>query len=118
MKKLLLAGTVALLMPFTTTLYAANIANMANTINTSTATSNTAGTTDTAKPDLDAIGLRFEKRAEMDAKEELKRLVQVNELKKDLAASRGTQPNDTQANNSNNSSSLSERIKRAMNATK
>ncbi|MCW5212028.1 hypothetical protein VU04_03870 [Desulfobulbus sp. TB] len=108
MKKLLLAGTVALLMPFTTTLYAANIANTVNMINTT-------GTTDTAKPDLDEIGRRFEKKAEMEAKEELKRLVQENELKKDLAASRGTQPNDTQTNNSD---SLSERIKRAMNTTK
>ena len=74
MKKLLLAATIALLMPFTTTLYAA----------------------DAPQSNVEKMGLEFEKKAEEDAKNELKRLVQDEALKKDLAAARGDQ-GDNQA---------------------
>ncbi|MCI5126185.1 MAG: hypothetical protein D3925_17350 [Candidatus Electrothrix sp. AR5] len=70
MKKLFLTAIIALLMPFITTLYAAGPPNQA---------------------DLEKMALEFEKKAEEDAKNELKRLVQNEALKKDLAAARGSQ---------------------------
>ena len=76
MKRLLLAATIALLMPFTTTLYAAD--------------------TPQSNVDLEKMGLEFEKKAEEDAKNELKGLVKDEALKKDLAAARGSQ-GDNQA---------------------
>ena len=76
MKKLLLAATIALLMPFTATLYAAD--------------------TSPNNIDLEKMGLEFEKKAEEDAKNELKRLVHDDTLKKDLATARGSQ-GDNQA---------------------
>ncbi|MCI5139748.1 MAG: hypothetical protein D3922_15365, partial [Candidatus Electrothrix sp. AR1] len=80
MKKLFLAAplavTFALLMSFTATLQAADTPN--NNV------------------DLDKMALEFEKRAEEDAKNELKRLVNDDTLKKDLAAARGSQ-GDNQA---------------------
>jgi len=80
MKKLFLAApfavTLALLMPFTATLHAAD--------------------TPQSNGDLEKMALEFEKRAEEDAKNELKRMVKDEALKKDLAAARGSQ-GDNQA---------------------
>jgi hypothetical protein len=75
MKKLFLAATIALIMPFTTTLYAAGPPNQA---------------------DLEKMALEFEKKAEEDSKNELKELVMDEVLKKELAAARGSQ-GDNQA---------------------
>ena len=76
MKKLLLAATIALLMPFTTALYAADAPQ--------------------SGVDLEKMALEFEKKAEKDSKDELKGLVHDEALKKDLAAARGSQ-GDNQA---------------------
>ncbi len=76
MKKLLLAATIALLMPFTATLHAADIPK--NSV------------------DLEKMALEFEKKAEEDSKNELKGMVKEEALKKDLAAARGSQ-GDNQA---------------------
>ena len=77
MKKLFFAATVSLLMPFTAVLHAADIPQN--------------------NAEVEKMALEFEKRAEEDSKNELKRLVQDEALKKDLATARGQQES-TQGN--------------------
>ncbi|WP_339137704.1 MAG: hypothetical protein WGN25_06285 [Candidatus Electrothrix sp. GW3-4] len=77
MKKLVVSATLALLMPFTAAVYAADAPQ--------------------DKADIEKMALQFEKKAEEDAKNELKRLVQEETLKKDLAAARGQQGGNQEA---------------------